>query len=179
MTVRLDEQVWEDVRRRRAPDRWVVVLALVAGAAVVALAVAAVLLGLTAPRLLTNSWTASYDKATGVATYRFDMENLAHRDATIVGGEIGYDDGSPIPGVVSVSVDPVVVPAGAGTDGPPTTTVVLRARLDCAQIQPEPTYSTGPFPVFILETSSSWPKRDGVLGTSPNLYGLCHAEDGA
>ncbi len=31
MTVRLDEQVWQDVQRRRTPDRWVIVLALVWG----------------------------------------------------------------------------------------------------------------------------------------------------
>lgn len=179
MTVGLDEQVWEEVRRRRAPDRWVVLAALVAGAAVVAAAIAAFLLGLTAPRLTTDSWTATYDKATGEATYRFDVGNLSHRDAAIVGGEIRYDDGSPIPGVVSVSVDPVVVPQGAGIDGQPTTTVVLRARLDCALVAPEPTMSTGPFPVFLLGTTSAWPKRDAILATSPNLYGLCHAEDGA
>lgn len=160
----IDADLWRSVRRRRTPDRWVVLVALAIAVLVIVGAAVARSRGMTDPRLQMTGLTGEWDASTSTTTYRMTLNNLGAVPITVQSVRMVGPTGQPQPGVVSVEVDPVVVPPleiPGAVQGPDTTTT-LRIRVDCAA-----TVATAGFdraPQLIAETTGTWPTHTVDIG---------------
>ncbi len=160
MTTELvDEAVWRDVSRRRGPSTWVVVVAIVIGAALVWGAFWARGTGRTSPQLTSNGMSWTYEAGTSSIDVRVRLGNTGAVPITVVGASIVEPDGSPSTSVRSVSVTPTVIPVGAEVydDGRQGVEVPMHVVVDCAALDPnQPTQD----PRLVLTTTGTWPQHD-------------------
>lgn len=159
-----DPDLWESVRRRRTPDRWIVVVAVLIAALLVAGAAVARSRGMTEPRLHWSGLTGRWDAATSTTTYRLTLNNEGSVPITVQSVRVVGPTGEPQPGIISVEVDPVVVPPLEipGAVAGPDATTTMRIRVDCASTVA--TDGWNKTPQLIAETTGTWPGHTVDIG---------------
>jgi len=158
-TTLVDEAVWADVRRRRGPSTWVVVVAILLAVALVWAALWARGTGRTSPKLTSNGKSGKYDAGSSSIDFRVRVGNLGAVPITVVGGRAEQPDGSPTAVVRSVSVTPTEVPPGSTVydDGRQSIEVPMHVVIDCSAVDPN---GMQPDPVLVLTTTGTWPQHD-------------------
>jgi hypothetical protein len=171
-TALVDEAVWADVRRRRGPSTWVVVVAIVVGIALVWGAFWARGTGRTMPQLTTDGMSAKYDETTRSIDLRVRLGNTGAVPVTVVGARFLAPDGSDSPVVTSVTVTPTVVPAGAelSQGAAPSLEVPIHIEVECAALDPN---APGLGPEMVLTTTGTWPQHDWTGFGADSIPGLC------
>jgi hypothetical protein len=174
----VDEAVWRDVGRRRGPSTWVVVVAIVIGAALVWGAFWARGTGRTSPHLTSNGMSGEFDAATSSIDFRVRPGNTGDVPITVVGASIIGPYGSPATGVRSVTVTPTVIPVGAEVydDGRQGVEVPMHVVVDCTALDPN---QSDQVPTLALTTTGTWPQHDWARLDVAAIPGFCDPPAGS
>jgi len=179
-TTLVDEAAWADVRRRRGPSTWVVVVAILVAVALVWAALWARGTGRTSPKLTSNGKSGKYDAATSSIDFRVRVGNLGDVPLTVVGARAEQPDGSPSAIIRSVSVTPTEVPVGSAVydDGRQSIEVPVHVVIDCEAVDPS---GMQPDPLLVLTTTGTWPQHDWSRVELSEIRSFCipPADDGS
>lgn len=161
-TALIDEAVWLDVRRRRGPSTWVVVVAILVGIVLVWAAFWARSTGRTSPQLTSNGMSGKDDAATSSIDFRVRLGNTGAVPLTVVAARAVGPDGAPDASVRSITVTPTDVPVGSQVydDGRQSIELPMRVVIDCAALDPN---GTRPDPTLVLTTTGTWPQHDWAM----------------
>jgi hypothetical protein len=174
----VDEAVWSEVRRRRGPSTWVLVVAILLGAAMIWAAFWMRGQGRTSPQLSSNGMSGKWDAGTSTVDVLVRLGNQGAVPVTVVGARLVNPDGSASRVARSLTVTPTVVPAGTvisdgGTGG---IDVPMRVVVDCAWLDPN---LPEPGPGLVLTTTGTWPQHDYTLSGFAAIDMFCNPAAGS
>jgi hypothetical protein len=162
VTAVIDHEVWDDVRGRPGPSRWVVPVALAVSLLLVLATGAAVAHGLTKPGVYSPGWFSHWDARTSTAVSELDLANPSRTDVSLVSARLQLPDGSPVPFARVASFTPVTVPAGTSASPVDKSgSVVARVSLviDCPAALAAGTGGVQ----LVLTTTGTWPQHEVVV----------------
>ena len=168
----VDEAVWREVRGRRGPSTWVLVVAILLGATMIWAAFWMRGQGRTSPQLSSNGMSGTWETGTSTVDVLVRLGNQGAVPITVVGARLVNPDGSASHVARSLTVTPTVVPAGttisdSGTGG---VEVPMRVVVDCASLDPN---STEPAATLVLTTTGTWPQHDFTLSGIDAIAMFC------
>jgi hypothetical protein len=173
MTTELvDEYVWREVRGRRGPSTWVVIVAIVVGVALVWASFWARGTGRTMPHLSSSGMSSTFKDGSQTIDARLRVSNSGAVPITVTAARFVTADDQPFSAVTSVALTPTVVPAGAqsGNGAAADVEIPIRIGIDCSGLDPNLSDRS---PTLVLTTTGTWPQHEWQTVSTDPISLIC------